>query len=143
MRKCIFLLAAAAGLGACGQSADDARSNAPVNAAQAEKPKPAYCFFADDHMKSWKASTDKSGNVVVSGKGYYEDSRYKAVFGPATVTGSTAEIAPTLVQNDTGYASPDNWWDMKATIPNSAAVTSVSVKCGEKTQATLEVPRKG
>src|SRR5690242_11313438 len=108
MRECIFLLAAAAGLAACGQSAENASSNAPVNAAQVDKPKPAYCFFADDHMKGWRVSADKSGNVVVSGKAYYEDSRYKAIFGPATVTGSTAEIAPTLVQNDTGYASPDN-----------------------------------
>jgi hypothetical protein len=143
MRKSIFLLGAAAGLASCGESADHASSNATANAAQVEKTKPAYCFFADDHMKGWKASTDKSGNVVVSGNAYYEDSRYKAIFGPPTVTGNAAEIAPTLVQNDTGYASPDNWWDMKATIPNSAAASSVTVKCGEKTRATLEVPRKG
>ena len=143
MRKSIFLLGAVAGLSACGQSADNGSSNAPANTAQAEKPRPAYCFFTDDHTKAWKTSVDKTGNVIVSGKGYAEDSRYKAVFGPPTVTGSAAEIAPTLAANDTGYASPDSWWEMKATIPNSAAVTSVSFKCGEKTRATLEVPRKG
>lgn len=143
MRRSVFLLGAAASLAACGQSADNATSNAAADATQAEKPKPAYCFFTDDHTKGWKVSTDKSGNVVVTGKGYADDTRYKAIFGPPTVTGSTAEIAPTLAQNDTGYASPDNWWDMKATIPDSAAVTTVSVKCGEKTRATLQVPRKG
>jgi hypothetical protein len=143
MRKSMFLLGAVAGLAACGQFADNARSNATANAAQAEKPKPAYCFFTDDHTKGWKLSADKSGNVIVSGKGYADDARYKAVFGPPTVSGNTAEIAPTLTPNDTGYASRDNWWDMKATIPDSAAVMTVTVKCGEKTRATLQVPRKG
>jgi len=142
MRKSIFLLGAAAGLAACGQSANDSSSNATTNTAAAENPRPAYCFFTDDHIKGWKVSTDKSGNVIVTGKGYADDTRYKAIFGPPTVTGSTAEIAPTLAQNDTGYASRDNWWEMKATIPGSGAVTSVSVKCGDQTRATLEVPRK-
>ena len=65
-----------------------------MNTAAAEKPRPAYCFFTDDHTKSWKVSTDKSGNVVVSAKGYAEDPRYKAILSPATVSGATAEIAP-------------------------------------------------
>ena len=143
MSKSIFLFGAAAGLAACGQSADNSTLNAPANAAEAEKARPAYCFFTDDHTKGWKVSTDKSGNVIVTGKGYADDTRYKAIFGPPEVSGNRAEIAPTLAQNDTGYASPDNWWDLKATIPNSAAVTSVTVKCGEETRATLQVPRRG
>jgi hypothetical protein len=143
MRKSIILLSAAAGLAACGQSAGNSSDNGAANAAAAEKPRPAYCFFKDSETKGWKASLDKSGNVVVSGKAYREDSRYKALLGPPTVSGTTAEIAPTISANDTGYAAPENWWDVKATIPNSSAVTSVKVTCGDKTLATLEVPRKG
>lgn len=144
MRKSIILLLASGGaLAACGShnSADNNVSNAA--AAAAEKPKPAYCFFKDSDTKGWKASADKDGNVVVTGKAYDEDRRYKAVLGPATVNGTAAQIAPTIAPNDTGFGAADNWWDVKATIPNSQAVTSVSVTCGEKTVATLEVPRKG
>lgn len=143
MHKFTIILGAAGVLTACGQSSNDAAANnEAVNTAAAEKPRPAYCFFTDDHTKSWKVSTDKSGNVVVSAKGYAEDPRYKAILAPATVSGATAEIAPTLGQNDTGYASPDNWWAMSEPIPNSQAVTAVTVKCGEETVATLTVPRK-
>ena len=89
-----------------------------------------------------KASVAKSGDVVVSGKAYREDSRYKALLSPPTVTGTTAEVAPTIGQNDTGFAAPDNWWDVSETIPNSATVGTVIVKCGDETLATLTVPRK-
>jgi len=61
---------------------------------------------------------------------------------PATVSGATAELAPTIGQNDTGFAAPDDWWDVSETIPNSQAVESVAVKCGDQTIATLTVPRK-
>jgi hypothetical protein len=142
MRNFIILLGAAAGLAACGQSSDNSSANAAANAAAAEKPKPAYCFFKDNETKDWTAKADKDGNVVVSGKAYREDARYKALLSPATVAGSAAEVAPTIGQNDTGYAAPENWWDVTQTIPNSQAVTSVTVKCGGKTVATLEVPRK-
>lgn len=141
MRKSIILLGAAAGLAACGQSTDNAANNAGANMAAAEKPKPAYCFFKDNETKEWKAKADKDGNVVVSGKAYREDARYKALLSPATVSGTTAEVAPTIGQNDTGYAAPDNWWEVTQTIPGSQAVTSVTVKCGEATVATLSVPR--
>jgi hypothetical protein len=142
MRRFIVLLGAATTLAGCGQSSGNQADNRVANNAAAEKPQPAYCFFKDSATKAWKASVDKSGNVLVSGKGYAEDPRYKAVLSPATVSDTSAEIAPTLAQNDTGYASPDNWWAMSQTIPNSTAVTSVAVKCGEETLATLTVPRK-
>jgi hypothetical protein len=143
MRHSIILFCAAAGLAACGQSADDAASNdAGTNSAAAEAPKPAYCFFKDSETKDWKAKFDKSGNVVVTGKAYREDPRYKAVLSPATVNGTTAEVAPTITVNDTGFASPDNWWPVSKTIPNSQAVTTVTVKCGAKTFANLSVPRR-
>jgi hypothetical protein len=142
MRKIVILLGAAAGLAACGQSSDNSTTDNAANSAAAEKPKPAYCFFKNDETKGWKAKTDKDGNVVVSGKAYREDSRYKAFLSPATVSGTTAEIAPTIGQNDTGYAAVDDWWNMTQTIPNSQAVTSVTVKCGDATFAKLSVPRK-
>jgi hypothetical protein len=142
MRKPIILLCAAASLGACGQSANETANQAAVNSAPAEAPKPAYCFFKDSETKDWKGKLDKSGNVVVSGKAYREDPRYKAILSPATVNGTTADIAPTIGVNDTGYASPENWWPVTATIPNSQSVETVNVKCGDKTLKTIKLVRK-
>jgi hypothetical protein len=143
MRTSIILLGAAAGLAACGQSSDNAAANdAGASNAAAEATRPAYCFFKPDEMKGWAAKTDKDGNVIVSGKAFRSDGRYKAELQPATVSGTTAEVAPTITVNDTGFAAPGNWWDVSETIPNSQAVTSVNVKCGPDTIATLTVPRK-
>jgi len=140
MRNSI-VVAAAVSLAACGQSPDNGGTNAAANSAAAEKPRPAYCFFKDADMKEWKAAVDKDGNVVVTGKAYREDARYKAALGPATVSGTTAEIAPTITTNDTGFAAPGDWWAVSATIPNSQAVATAIVKCGDKTLATLTIPR--
>jgi hypothetical protein len=139
MRRSMILLGAAAGLAACGQSSDESAANqAAANAAAAANtPKPAFCFFKDTQTKGWAARRDKAGNVVVTGKAYREDPRYKAVLGAATVTGTSAEIAPSITVNDTGFAARDNWWDVSATIPNSAAVGTVRVTCGGKTVAEL------
>ena len=143
MRKSIILAASAAVLAGCGQSSDNSSgANAGANASAAEAPKPAYCFFKDSETKGWAAKVDKTGNVVVSGKAYREDSRYKALLSPATVNGSTAEVAPTIGQNDTGFGAPDDWWDVSETIPNSQSVDTVTVKCGDNVLATLAVPRK-
>ena len=143
MRKSIILLGAAAARGACGQSSDNSTAaNSAANTAATEKPKPAYCFFKDSETKGWAARRGKDGNIVVTGKAYREDSRYRALLGPAKVSGTTAEIAPTITVNDTGYGAPDNWWDVKATIPNSASVHTVHVTCGAKTIADLNVPAK-
>ncbi|MGE5562385.1 MAG: membrane lipoprotein lipid attachment site-containing protein [Bacillota bacterium] len=144
MRKSLILIGAAVVLAGCGRSGgnDAAANNAAANSAAAEKPKPAYCFFKDAETKGWKASVDKSGNVVVSGKAYRQDSRYKALLSPATVNGDTAVVAPTIGPNDTGYAAPGDWWDVSETIPNSSAVSTVTVKCGDETLATLTVPRR-
>jgi hypothetical protein len=143
MRKFIVIIGAAAGLAACGQSSNEATAkNEAANAAAAEKPKPAYCFFKDSETKDWKGTLDKDGNVVVTGKAYREDPRYKAMLSPTIVSGATAEVAPTIAQNDTGYAAPDNWWSVSQTIPNSQAVDTVTVRCGEETLATLKLDRK-
>jgi hypothetical protein len=131
---------AAALLASCGQSGNTA------NEAAASAPKPkkklAYCFFKDPETKGWAASRDKDGNIVVKGKAYRSDSRYRAVLQNPTVAGTSAEISPTIIVNDTGYGAEDNWWDVNATIPNSAAVDTVTVRCGAKAFAELKVPRK-
>ena len=142
MRKSIILLGAATLLPGCGGQSGDAASNgAAVNAATAAKPA-AYCFFKDPETKEWKVKIDKDGNVVVTGKALAEDARYKAVMAPATINGTSAEIAPTITTNDTGFAAPGNWWTLSETIPDSQTLTSVRVKCGDETLATLTVPRK-
>ena len=142
MHRSIVIAGVAAALAGCGQRSETASNNAAANAAAAEAPKPAYCFFKDSETKGWTAKVDKSGNVVVSGKAYREDARYKALLSPATVNGSTAEVAPTIGPNDTGFAAPENWWPVSETILNSGAVTAVTVKCGNETLASLPVPRK-
>src|SRR5689334_4429869 len=127
----------------CGPSKDDAAANqAAANAAQPKK-RPAYCFFKDSETKGWAASRDKDGNIKVKGKAYRQDSRYQAVLGPPEISGTTATIAPTITQNMTGYGAENDWWDVTATIPNSAAVETVTVTCGAKTLATLAVKPKG
>jgi hypothetical protein len=142
MRTFVVIMGVA-GLAACGQSSNKlASNNAETNAAAAKKPKPAYCFFKDSETKDWKGKLDKAGNVVVTGNAYREDSRYKAILSPATVTGPSAEVAPTIAQNDTGYGAPDDWWPVSQTIPNSQAVDSVAVKCGDETLATIKLDRK-
>jgi len=141
MRTSILLAGAATMLTACGQSSgDEAANQAAANVAQPKKV--AYCFFKDSETKGWAASRGKDGNIIVKGKAYREDSRYRAVLGEPVVTGTMAEIAPTIVQNDTGYGAPGNWWDMTATIPNSASIDTVDVKCGGSTLAELKVAPK-
>jgi hypothetical protein len=141
MRRSIVLVSAAALLGSCGQSNDGAANQAAANAAQPKK-KAAHCFFKDSETKDWKASRGKDGNIVVKGKAYRSDSRYQALLGPPEVTGTSASIAPTVTVNNTGFGAPDNWWDVSATIPGSAAVDTVRVTCGAKTVAELKVPTK-
>ena len=131
---------AAALLASCGQSGDSANKAAATP--PKPKKKPAYCFFKDPETKGWAASRDKDGNIVVKGKAYRSDSRYRAILQNPTVTGATAEISPTIIVNDTGFGAEDNWWDVKAVIPNSAAVDTVTVRCGAKAFAELKVPLK-
>lgn len=140
MRQSIVLFAALLAAG-CNQSAENTAATTTKTAA-AEKPRPKYCFFKDSETKGWTATRAKDGNIVIKGKAYREDTRYQAILGQADVTGTTARIAPSIVQNTTGYGAPDNWWDLNATIPNSAAVETVTVECGAKTIAELKVPPK-
>jgi hypothetical protein len=79
---------------------------------------------------------------VVKGKVFRSDSRYKAMLQPAVVTGTSAEISPTIAINDTGFGAPGNWWDVTATIPSSAQVSSVTVSCGPRKLAEFNLPPK-
>jgi len=137
MRKAMLLLGATA-LAGCGQSNEAANQVAKAPA----KKKAAYCFFKEPDTKGWSAARGKDGNVIVKGKAYRQDPRYMAVLGAPTLTGAHAEISPAVTTNNTAFAAPDNWWDLIATIPNSAAVDSVTVSCGARTLAALRVPPK-
>ena len=141
MRRKLFLLCAAGALVSCNESAENAATNATASASKAGEKRSAYCFFKDEETKDWKASLDKSGNVTVVGRAHVKDSRYKPELGQPQVSGTTAELRPTISVNS-GYASPDNWWDVSFTIPNSTAVATVAVRCGRKTMAQLSVKRE-
>ena len=134
----IFAAGAAVLLASCNK-ADDAAAN---QAAAPPKKKVAHCFFKDSETKGWSASRDKDGNIVVKGKAYRSNSRYQAVLGPPDLSGTAASIAPTITPNTGAFGAEDDWWDVKAIIPNSAAIDTVTVKCGEKTLATLAVKPK-
>jgi hypothetical protein len=134
------IVAAAAGLAACGQSGNEQAANQAASAPVKEKT--PYCFFKDSDAKGWAASTDKDGNVVVKGKLYRQDPRYKAVLEKPKVEGATAEVWPNIAQNDTGFAVQDDWWDANITIPGSVEVTKVNVHCGAKILATIDVKKR-
>jgi hypothetical protein len=135
-----LVLGIAATLASCGQATDNGASNAAADTSAAKPKHGSYCFFKDEETKGWKAALDKSGNVTVTGKAHVKDARYKPQLGQPEVTGTSAELWPTISPN-TGYASPDDWWDVSFTIPNSTAVESVNVRCGSKTMAELTVKR--
>lgn len=142
MTKTIYALAVASALAACSQPTDNGAANQAAANAVHPKKKAAHCFFKDAEMKRWSAARGKDGNITVKGKVYRSDSRYKVVFGEPVVSGTTAEISPTLQQNSAAYGAPDDWWDVTATIAGSAAVDTVNVTCGPKTVAALTVPAK-
>lgn len=138
----VLAAAAAVSLAGCNKPAATKAPDAADTAAAARKAKPAYCFFKEKETKGWKAKADKDGNVVVTGRVFRSDPRYKAILLPSTVSGTAAQVSPTIADNDTGYAAPDNWWTVTQTIPGSQAVDSVSVTCGARTLAELTIPRR-
>lgn len=142
MQKVLIAMGLAGMLGACGQSSEEngASKAAAASSAAPKKERPPYCFFKDSETKGWAASRGKDGNIVVKGKAYREDSRYQAQIGKMDVAGTTATLWPTIAPNMSGYGARDNWWDIKTVIPNSNAVETVSVHCGDKTLVDLKVP---
>jgi hypothetical protein len=144
MRRRIFVLAMAAGLAACGQSdGDNGAANTTANAAtKAESPKrPSYCFFKDAATRGWTASPDAKGNLAVKGQVKVDDRRYRGDLTQSEVSGDTASVWLTMAPNNTGFSDDDNWWDVATTVPDSGAVTSVTVLCGKKEVAKLKVRR--
>jgi hypothetical protein len=71
------------------------------------------------------------------------DPRYKGDLGQPEISGTNAKLWLTMTQV-TGYRSVDNWWDVSFTIPDSAAIETVTVACDSKRIfAELKVkPRK-
>jgi hypothetical protein len=137
MRQWILLLGAAS-LSACGQSGGNEAANQAAAAPKKEKPK--YCFFKDADSKDWSASRGADGNIALKGKLYRSDGRYMAVLGEPKINGSTVEYWPSVSNNTTGASMADGWWEVTATVPNSGAIDTVEVKCGQKTFAELKVP---
>jgi hypothetical protein len=137
MRQWILLLGAAS-LSACGQGGGNEAANQAAPAPKKEKPK--YCFFKDADSKDWSASRGADGNIALKGKLYRSDGRYMAVLGEPKINGSTVEYWPSVSNNTTGASMADGWWEVTATVPNSGAIDTVEVKCGQKTFADLKVP---
>ena len=133
----LFVVAAAVATAGCGESPDNSvNASAPKTAAPKKVP---YCFFKSENSKGWAASRGKDGNIVVKGKGYLADARYKADLGTPEIDGTTARLQLKMPPNDTGFASEDGWWDISKTIPDSAEINTIDVLCGAKTLATLSV----
>jgi myosin-crossreactive antigen len=143
MTRWVFLLSGAALLGACSQSSNQAANSVANDSSKTATEVQHFCFFKPDETKGWKAATDPQGNVTVTGKAHVSDSRYQASIGAPDITGSSATLWLTLGPNSTGYGAPDDWWDVKFTIPNSSAIQNVTVRCDHKAVlAELKVPRK-
>jgi hypothetical protein len=141
MRNLIIVITVAA-LAACGQQPSQKDAETKTAAVEKAPERTPYCFFKDSEAKGWSASTDKQGNVVVKGKLYRQDSRYEAYLDKPKVNGTAAEVWPNIKQNTGAYGAENDWWPVSTTIPNSAAVNAVSVRCGGKVMASLDVPRK-
>ena len=139
--RMLALAVAAMSVTACNQS-DGAANNAANAAATAAAPKrPTYCFFKDAATRGWAASADSTGNVVVKGQAKLEDRRYQGVLSQSEVAGDKASVWVTMGPNTTGMGAVDNWWEVSLTVPDSGAVTSVTVLCGKKPVAELQVKR--
>ena len=137
MRKSALLLTGSLLLAACNQGAP--QDNAANTAAPAKPKVHHYCFFKKDAQKGWSAARDAKGDVTVKGKAHVDDVRYKADLGQPEVSGTSAKLWLSTTTN-TSYAAPDNWWDVSFTIPDSAAITSVTVNCdAERVFAELQV----
>lgn len=141
MRKSLLFGGAALLLAGCNQSATDNTKTAQPEAPA--KPKVRhYCFYHRDAQKEWSAARDSHGNVVVKGKAHVDDPRYAADLGQPEVAGTSAKLWLSTTTN-TSYARPGNWWDVSFTIPDSAAVTDVTVNCdAERVFADLRVKPK-
>lgn len=139
--RLLSLAGAAVVLWGCNQTESTPANNEAANAVAAAAPKrPSYCFFKDSDTKGWSASRDAQGNVTVKGKGHLDDTAYMAQLTEPEVTGTSAKLWLTMGTNTGPTGAPENWWDVKAVIPNSGVIATVTVLCGTKTVAQLTVP---
>lgn len=121
----------------CSPAAEEQAQN------QAAAPRPEkvpHCFFKDADTKDWSARVE-GDQVVVKGRAFRSDARYKAVLLEPKVEGSVAVLRPSISANDTGFAAEGNWWDLTASIP-AAGLEKVEVRCGKKVVASLDLPKK-
>ena len=131
-------LACAVLAAACSeQPAEQAAANRVV---APEPVKAPHCFFKDSETKDWAARV-QGGTVVVSGRAFRSDARYKAVLLEPEVEGTLAVVRPSIATNDTGFASEGNWWDVTASIP-ADGLDTVEVRCGKKVVASLALAAK-
>ena len=136
----LFVAGAIVLIAGCSQG-PESKANEAASANESAKAKhPTYCFFKDANTKDWSADRDASGNVSLKGKARVDDNRYAAEISQPEVSGVNATVWLTMGQNTGAYGAPDNWWDVKATVPDSASVEAVTVMCGTKTVAELKVP---
>jgi hypothetical protein len=137
-----FLLACAATALVTGCNEPAPSGSATANAANtaATKAPRHYCFFKADEARDWAAARDPGGNITVKGKAHVRDVRYKADLGQPEISGGSARLWLSMTPN-TAYRSPDNWWDVSFTIPDSAGVTAVTVACDSK-RVLAELPVK-
>jgi hypothetical protein len=136
MRLLIGLVAAMAATG-CSEQAGD---NAAANQAPAPPEKVPHCFFKDSDTKEWAAKVEGE-QVVVTGRVFRSDARYKAILLEPKIDGAVAVVRPSMTSNDTGFAADGNWWDVEARIP-ATGVEKVEVRCGKKLVTSLDLPRK-
>jgi len=114
--------------------------NGTANQAAAAPEKVPHCFFKDSETKEWAAKAEGE-QVVVTGRVFRADARYKAILLEPKVEGAVAVVRPSMTTNDTGFAADGNWWDVEARIP-AAGLEKVEVRCGKKVVASLDLPRK-
>ena len=133
----VFSLAAALTVAGCSEQAAE---NAAANAAAAVPEKVPHCFFKDSDTKEWAAKV-QDDQVVVTGRVFRSDARYKAILLEPKVDGAVAVVRPSMTSNDTGFAADGNWWDVEARIP-AAGLDKVEVRCGKKLVASLDLPKK-
>lgn len=106
---------------------------------KAKAAKAPHCFFKDADAKDWKIAA-QGDQLVITGRAYRADPRYKATFLKPEMDGRVVVLRPSITVNDTGFAADGDWWDIKTSVP-AAAVDRVEVRCGQRLLATLPVDR--
>ena len=139
--RALLLAGVVAALAGCNQAGENAAGNVGTNAVASAPKHPTYCFFKDPDTKGWAASRDAAGNISVKGKGHLDDNRYAAELSQPEISGTSASLWLTMGPNTGAYGAPENWWDVKTSIPNSGAIDSVTIMCGTKTVAQLKVAK--